>query len=83
MRLFFLGHLPQKERGALIDQYCRDLKQEKAALEALVSSINLSLDGRALTEVESFRMQTLRFGVEYYTFSIDWYEQLSQANAEG
>lgn len=78
VRLFFLGHLAPEERKALIGQYCEDLRREKAVLEGLIHGVEQSLDGRLLTEVESFRMQTLRFGIEYYEFSIRWYEKLAR-----
>lgn len=78
VRLFFLGHLPLNERNALIKQYCDDVKNEMLTLEDLIFGIEASLDGRALTDVEAFRMQTLRFGIEYYEFTIRWYSQLAQ-----
>lgn len=78
VRLFFLGHLSEAERAPLLAQYCDDLREQKAGLEAIVASIETNLAGRPLNEVESFRMETLRFGIGYYDFSIRWYEDMTK-----
>ncbi len=78
VRLFFMGHLDRDARTRQIEAYCDELRTQQQALETLVQSINQLLAGRPLTEVEKFRMETLRFGVDYYDFSSRWYEQLLQ-----
>jgi len=82
VRLFFLGHVPKNERNALINQYCDEVKTEKVVLEGLIAGIEAGLEGRALTNVESFRLHTLRFGIEYYEFTIRWYSELLVKAAE-
>jgi len=77
VRLFFLGHVAKSDRATLINQYCDELQEQKAALNDIVSGIEANLGGRSLTDVESFRMQTLQFGIAYYKFSIEWYKRLA------
>lgn len=76
VRLFFLGHVSPAERKQRIEEFCSELRDEYQALEAILQATHQNLQGRALTEVETFRLETLRFGRDYYAFSVQWYEDL-------
>lgn len=78
VRLFFLGHLDKPARLNRVRTFCAELKANKAALEAMVQGTQAELGGRALTDVEACRLETLRFGADYYDFSLNWYQGLLQ-----
>lgn len=76
VRLFFLGHLDKAARVNRVRAFCAELKANKAALQAMVQGTQAELKGRTLTDVETCRLETLRFGADYYRFSLNWYEGL-------
>lgn len=78
VRLFFLGHLSQAARIRRVEEFCQELKLNKDALVSMVQGIEAKLEGRTLTDVEACRLETLRFGADYYDFSLGWYERLAQ-----
>lgn len=75
-RLFFFGYLPPQKRIAAIEQHL-------AVLEALAATLEL-LDQQSAElpvlagqrDLAAFQRLTLRYGRDYYAFSIAWYRRL-------
>lgn len=81
-RLFFLGFLPPQQRVALIKDHIAALETLRASLELLerqAAAVELSEAGH---EQSTFQWLTLRYGRDYYAFSIGWYTQLLETLKE-
>lgn len=75
-RLFFMGFLPAAERIALIESHLTALEALAAGLALLhaeAERVAVPAEKRQLAE---FQMLTLRYGRDYYDFSIAWFKQL-------
>jgi PadR family transcriptional regulator, regulatory protein AphA len=76
LRLFFLGFLPPADRARVIERHL-------AALEALREALILTQRQTAEVpvppereELATFQTLTLQYGIDYYTFSLAWFQQL-------
>lgn len=75
-RLFFLGYLPLQERIAVVEQHLASLEAIAATLELLErQSADVSVPV-AQHDLATFQQLTLRYGKDYYAFSIAWYRWL-------
>jgi PadR family transcriptional regulator, regulatory protein AphA len=75
-RLFFFGHLPPQARIAAVEQHLASLEALTAALELLdrqSADVPVPAEQRDLA---AFQRLTLRYGRDYYAFSIAWYRRL-------
>ncbi len=75
-RLFFLGFLPPQQRAALIEAHLASLEALHTSLEALERRAEAADVPEARREQAVFQRLTLRYGRDYYAFSIGWYRQL-------
>ncbi|HEU4324182.1 MAG TPA: PadR family transcriptional regulator [Roseiflexaceae bacterium] len=75
-RLFFLGFLPPQGRVAVIEAHLASLEAQHASLELLERQAEAAEIPEARREQATFQRLTLRYGREYYAFSIGWYKQL-------
>ncbi|HYF65632.1 MAG TPA: helix-turn-helix transcriptional regulator [Herpetosiphonaceae bacterium] len=75
-RLFFMGFLPAGERIAVIESHIaalEDLAAGLALLHAEAERADIPAEKRELAE---FQLLTLRYGRDYYDFSIAWFKRL-------
>lgn len=75
-RLFFLGHLPAAQRSALIEAHLASIEAIYAALELLEQQVAAAPPAAAQPEIATYQQLTLRYGKDYYAFSIAWYRRL-------
>ena len=75
VKLFFYGRLSAAKAAALLDRLCGLLAGRLAAFEALGPKVA----GRA----DRFQLATLRYGVDYYRFMLDWFGCLRDEIAAG
>lgn len=77
-RLFFLGHLAPDERIAVIERHLSSLAALADTLAQLAEQGATLSAPPELRDQAAFQWLTLRYGTEYYAFSIDWYRRLLQ-----
>lgn len=65
-KIFFFRYLPFETAIELIQQYIRDIEQYKNNLLTLKEVIK--------NENDEYELSTLDFGLDYYDFVINWYE---------
>lgn len=68
LRLFFYGNLPNEKRLELTSDYIKQLKSFKQELD--------EIDPIAQEVSDIYQQYTLRWGKDFYSFLIDWYENL-------
>ena len=78
VRLFFLGHLPQPTRRAVLDGYRRELHEQLAVLDALYAETDAALQDTDPSDLLSFRFETLRYGRDFFQFTTRWYDDLGR-----
>ncbi|SDN68919.1 PadR family transcriptional regulator [Acetanaerobacterium elongatum] len=69
-KIFFLSYLPKEQAAALLHGYIRDIDEYRQGLTKLRELVILHANG--------FELSTLDFGLDYYTFIIDWYSRYLQ-----
>ncbi len=75
-RLFFLGFLTPNERIRLVREHLTSLQLVHAQLNSLLherEQISVAAEQQALVD---FQWLTLEYGLAYYNFSLNWYQQL-------
>jgi DNA-binding PadR family transcriptional regulator len=75
-RLFFLGFLSPAERVALIERHLAMLEAQAAELAALEAAAHGMAIPAAQQDIARFQALTLRYGQDYYAFSIAWFQRL-------
>jgi PadR family transcriptional regulator, regulatory protein AphA len=75
-RLFFMGFLPAAERIALIEGHIATLEALAASLALLHAEAGRATIPAEKRELAEFQILTLRYGRDYYDFSIAWFRQL-------
>lgn len=78
-RIFFLGLAPERaQRRHVIESHIENMRQTLAALDLIYqNSISLAVPPEK-QEVYHYQMLTLRYGRDYYEFSIRWYQDFLQ-----
>lgn len=77
-RLFFLGHLAPDEQIAVVERHLSSLESLAATLARLAEQGATLPTPAEQRDLAAFQWLTLRYGTEYYAFSIDWYRRLLQ-----
>lgn len=75
-RLFFMGFLAPSEQIRLLREHLGSVQMLHAQLNSLLrerEQINVAAEQQALAD---FQWLTLEYGVAYYGFNINWYQQL-------
>lgn len=76
-RFYFLGLLPEPEsRRQVLESHLENLRQTQAALETLYqqnTAVQVLPEQQAIYE---YQLLTLKYGLDFYTFNIAWYENL-------
>jgi PadR family transcriptional regulator AphA len=75
-RLFFLGHLPAAQRITVIEEHLAALELLYASLVLLEQQTTATPMPEARQEIAAYQLLTLRYGKDYYAFSIAWYKRL-------
>ena len=75
-RLFFMGDLDPHQRITVIETHIATLEAMYAALELLEKQAETLVIPAAYQERAAFQKLTLRYGSDYYAFSIDWFKRL-------
>ncbi len=61
LKVFFFDHLEEPDRKRQLEEHTRDLNSKVQALEAIKERFSSN-------QLEPWKMTTLEFGIEYYTF---------------
>lgn len=69
-KLFFYGYLPREKAIELLDRFAELLTERRASFTAL--------EPRVAGRADGFQLATLRYGMDYYRFMIDWFGRLRQ-----
>ncbi|NJM05511.1 PadR family transcriptional regulator [Candidatus Gracilibacteria bacterium] len=75
-RLFFFGYLPPQARIAAVEQHLASLETLAATLTLLEQQNTDVPLPAAHQDLAVFQQLTLRYGKDYYAFSIAWYRRL-------
>ncbi len=76
LKIFFFSDITEEERIAEIESYIRELDTQ---LEEL-----MAVEDHVRSETDRFQVQTLQYGLDYYTFKKQWYEKfLKNLKTEG
>ncbi len=82
VKLFFLGHADRASRRRQVEEFCGELREQKQQLDAIRTQTEELLNGRDLTEVEQYRLETLNYGIAYFEFTAKWYEALLERHQD-
>lgn len=75
LKVFFMGHLGEGERQAVLEHYLREVTTHLTQLGGLLE-VAKKLEVPAHMEAhKTHQLATLEFGIAYYTFVIDWYRK--------
>jgi DNA-binding PadR family transcriptional regulator len=72
LKLFFLGHLPEKARRLVLERYLSDIGHH---LEQLRQLLEFLQDSELPKTHKDYQLATLEFGVAYYEFVLGWYKK--------
>ncbi len=75
LRVFFLGHLPEKRASFRLMEYQEGLHQEISKLQQLAESLHPAAD--------IYQRGTLDFGIDYYQYVIGWCSDLLARQKKG
>lgn len=75
-RLYFMGLLPLPERLPPLRAHVQNLRQRLAALKAIHQEAAARPVPARLSEIYECQRLTLQYGLDYYAFSLRWYENL-------
>ena len=75
-RLFFMGMLPIEERIPLLEKHLENLRQTLAALDIIHREATAKQAPAEMQDTFNYQMLTLQYGLDFYTFNVDWYENL-------
>lgn len=75
-RLFFMGFLTPNERIRLLREHLTSLQIVHAQLNSLLREREQTNVDPHQQAIADFQWLTLEYGVAYYNFSINWYQQL-------
>ncbi len=75
-RLFFMGFLTPNERIRLVREHLTSLQIVHAQLNSLLREREQTAVDQHQQAIADFQWLTLEYGVAYYNFSINWYQQL-------
>ncbi len=83
LRLFFLAELSDKEQLKLLEHYTGKLKQKITELKKVEEEVKKIKVAKKYQQAMFYRMATLAFGIRYYQFELQWYENLIQPVRNG
>ncbi len=75
-RLFFMGMLPIEQRISVLERHIETLQQTCVTLQAIQEQANCIELPQDLNEVYACQMLTLQYGLDFYRFNIQWYQDL-------
>lgn len=73
LKLFFLGELSPEGRNRLIENYLTAIKEELENLKLQLSEVEKQTIEPKYKDLAKYQIATLRFGIDYYQFCLDWY----------
>lgn len=76
VRLFFMGDNNVESRKKLISGYLKNIKEVQNSLKQEQQNFSNKEIPKELTDKARFQMATLNFGIEYYQFTYDWFQNL-------
>ncbi len=79
LRLFFLGHLDQRDREGLVIRFLGEMRQAAAELEALQASLQGVQPPPGFEDHMAYQLATLEFGIAHHRFVADWYQAKLEA----
>lgn len=82
VKLFFLGHADRQTRRQQVEAFCEELRDQGKQLREIRTQTEVKLNGRTLTDMEQYRLETLNYGISYFEFTADWYEALLERDKE-
>lgn len=65
-KIFFFRSLPEPQAAELINQYIKNVKSYKSNL--------LEVKEKVCRVADTYEVSTLEFGIDFYDFIINWYE---------
>jgi len=78
LKLFFMTEIPKEKRIALLTEYTMKLSLKIEELR-IVESESLKTEVPAqYQEAFNYRIETLKFGKQYYEFELNWYNDIIQ-----
>lgn len=83
LRLFFLGHLDEREREGVLSRFLVEMRQAAAGLEALQASLQEVEPPPGIAAHMAYQLATLEFGIAHHRFVADWYQAKLEALAQG
>ncbi|MCZ8520892.1 MULTISPECIES: PadR family transcriptional regulator [Paenibacillus] len=82
-RLFFLGLLPEEERIEVLRGYVGALTEMHRNLVSLEIQSSFMEVPEEKKDIFRYQMLSLRYGVDHYAFSAQWYKELLQDTVQG
>jgi len=71
LRLFFLGHQTGTVENQL-SSYLTELQLQRSAMQGLMAHFNQQKFPKELQHIDWFQMRTLKFGLDYTDFFLQW-----------
>lgn len=75
LKLFFLGELSPEGRERLIANYLEAIKSELEKLTLQLAEVEKMDIDLKYEEMAKYQIATLRFGIDYYQFCLEWYDR--------
>ncbi len=76
VRLFFMGDLDIDSRKELIKNYLNKIKEVQDSLKQEQQNFLNKEIPEEYTDIAKYQMSTLKFGLDYYQFTYNWFQNL-------
>ena len=80
VRLFFMGDTDKETQMKLIEDYLVELAETKQVFEALRKLSDEREITQGFEEKAKFQLATLQFGIDYFEFTYQWFQDFYKTN---